>query len=98
MEDFLFSKKLYFSLGSNPKGMKVEDCNILGRKILGVICLTLSKSVTLNIAKEKMIVEMIIVEMIQALAYMCEKPYANNKVYLMKKLFNLKMSEGSSVG
>ena len=28
---------------------------------------------------------------------MYEKPLANNKVYLMKKLFNLKMSKGGSV-
>ena len=33
----------------------------------------------------------------QALADMYEKPSANNKVYLMKKLFNLKMPEGGSV-
>ena len=28
---------------------------------------------------------------------MYEKPSANNKMYLMKKLFNLKMSESGSV-
>ena len=35
--------------------------------------------------------------MMQALADMYEKPSANNKVYLMKKLFNLRMPEGGSV-
>jgi hypothetical protein len=32
-----------------------------------------------------------------ALPSMYEKPSANNKVHLMKKLFNLKMVEGVSV-
>ena len=31
------------------------------------------------------------------LSSMYEKPLTNNKVYLMKKLFNLKMAEGTSV-
>ena len=35
--------------------------------------------------------------MMQALAYMYEKPSANNKVYLMKKLYNLRMPEGGQV-
>ena len=33
----------------------------------------------------------------KALSGMYEKPSANNKVHLMKKLFNLKMSENASV-
>ena len=57
-----------------------------------MIQLTLSKNVAHNVAKEKMIVGMM-----QALADMYEKPSANNKVYLMKKLFNLRMPEGGSV-
>jgi hypothetical protein len=32
-----------------------------------------------------------------ALSSMYEKPSTNNKVHLMKKLFNLKMAEGTSV-
>ena len=55
--------------------------------------MTLSKNVAHNVKKEKTIVGMM-----QALTKMYKKPSANNKVYLMKKLFNLKMSEGSSVG
>ena len=31
------------------------------------------------------------------LTKMYEKPSTSNKVYLMKKLFNMKMNEGSSV-
>ena len=54
--------------------------------------MTLSKNVAHNKAKEKTTVDMM-----QALAEMYEKPSANNKVYLMKKLFNLKMSESGLV-
>ena len=36
-------------------------------------------------------------ELMQALAEMYEKPSANNKVYLIKKLFNLTMSESGPV-
>ena len=35
--------------------------------------------------------------MMQALTDMYEKPLVNNKVYLMKKFFNLKMHEGGSM-
>ena len=35
--------------------------------------------------------------MMKALSGMYEKPSANNKVHLMKKLFNLKMAENASV-
>ena len=45
-----------------------------------------------NVAKEKMIVRMT-----QTLANMYEKPLANNKVYLMKKPFNIRMPEGGSM-
>ena len=34
-------------------------------------------------------------DLIKALSSMYEKPSANNKVHLMKKLFNLKMVEGT---
>ena len=51
-----------------------------------MIRLTLSKKVAHNVAKEKMTVGMM-----QALLDMYEKSFANNKVYLMKKLFNLRM-------
>ena len=54
--------------------------------------MTLSKNVAHNVTKEKMNMGMR-----QALANMYEKPLANNKVYLMKKLFNLRMPKGGSV-
>ena len=36
-------------------------------------------------------------ELMTALSGMYEKPLVNNKVHLMKKLFNLKMAEGAAV-
>ena len=50
--------------------------------------LSLAPSVASNIAKEKTTLDLF-----KALEKMYEKPSAVNKVYLMKKLFNLKMSE-----
>ena len=42
-----------------------------------------------NLVKEK-----IVVDLMKALSSMYEKLSTNNKVYLMKKLFNLKKAEG----
>ena len=45
-----------------------------------------------NVGKEKTIVDLM-----KAWSSMYEKPLANNKVYLVKKLFNLKKAEGTPV-
>ena len=52
----------------------------------------LSKHVTFNIIKEKTTSDLL-----KALLNMYEKPLAMNKVNLMRRLFNLQMSEGGSV-
>ena len=57
-----------------------------------MIWLILSRLVAHNVIKEKTTVELM-----TALSGMYEKPSANNKVHLMKKLFNLKMTEGMIV-
>ena len=57
-----------------------------------MIRLTLSRSVAHNVTKEKTTAELM-----AALSGMYEKLSANNKVHLMKKLFNLKMVEGTLV-
>jgi len=57
-----------------------------------VIRLTLAKNVAFNIINEKTAVGLM-----KALLDMYEKPLATNKVYLMRRLFNLKMGEGISV-
>ena len=92
MEDYLFNKKLHLPMGAKLKGLDVDELNLLDRQILGVIQLSLSNNVAHNVVKEKMIVGMM-----QTLVDMYEKPLANNKVYLMKKLFNLRMPEGGLV-
>ena len=45
-----------------------------------------------NITKEKMMEELM-----QTIAKLYEKPYAPNKIFLMKHLFNMKMTEGGSI-
>ena len=93
IEDYLYAKKLHLSLlGKKPKIMKDEDWNLLDRQVLGVIQLTLSRSVAHNVVKENTILDLM-----KALSGMYEKLSANNKVHLMKKLFNLKKAEDNPV-
>ncbi|KAE8728571.1 hypothetical protein F3Y22_tig00004205pilonHSYRG00041 [Hibiscus syriacus] len=93
IEDFLYQKNLYQPLsGKQPEGMKNEDWALLDRQALGVIRLTLSRNVAFNIAKEKTTAGLM-----AALSSMYEKPSASNKVHLMRRLFNLRMTEGASV-
>ena len=79
-------------LGMKPKTMKDEDWNLLDRQVLGVIRLTLSRSIAHHVVKEKTVVDLM-----KVLYSMYEKPSANNKVYLMTKLFNLKKAEGTPI-
>ena len=75
-----------------PATMKDEEWEVLDRKALGTIRLCLVSLVAFNISKEKTIEGMM-----SALGKLYEKPSASNKVFLMKRLFNMKMSEGGSV-
>jgi hypothetical protein len=72
--------------------MKDEEWEILDRKALGTIRLSLTASVAFNISKEKTMKGLM-----DALVKLYEKPSASNKVFLMKRLFNMKMSEGGSL-
>ena len=93
IEDYLYGKKLHLLLlETKPETMKDEDWNLLNRQVFGVIQLTLSRLFAHNVVKEKTTVDLI-----RVLTSMYEKPSANNKVYLMKKLFNLKKAEGTPV-
>ena len=69
-----------------------EKWKLKDRQALGLIRLTLSRNVTFNIVKEKTTSGLL-----KALSNMNEKPSAMNKVYLMRGLFNLQMSETRSV-
>ena len=93
IEDYLYGKKLHLPLlGEKLETMKVEEWTLLDRQVLGVIRLTLPRSVAHNVVKEKTTSDLM-----KALSGMYEKPSANNKVHLMKKLFNMKMAENALV-
>ena len=90
MEDYLYQKDLYLSLGEKEKqseAMKDEEWEVIDRKALGTIQLHLDSLVAFNILKEKTKEGMM-----SALGKLYEKPSASNKVFLMKHLFNMKMS------
>ena len=72
--------------------MKDEEWALLDRQVLEFIRLTLSRSIAHNVVKKKTTTNLM-----KALSGMYEKPLANNKVHLMKKLFNLKMVENALV-
>jgi hypothetical protein len=95
MEYYLYQKDLFLPLGGIEKKlttMKDEEWEVLDRKALGTIRLSLAASVAFNISKEKTMKELM-----DALDKLYEKPSTSNKVFLMKRLFNMKMSEGGSV-
>ena len=93
IEDYLYVKKLHLPLlGKKPDSMEEEEWSLLNRQVLGVIQLTLTRSIAHNVVKEKTTMDLM-----KALSSMYEKPSANNKVHLTKKLFNLKMVEGTPV-
>lgn len=95
IEDYLYQKDLYLPLGGKakkPTDMTDPEWEILDRKALGSIRLCLAASVAFNISKEKTTIGLM-----TALDKLYEKPSASNKVFLMKRLFNMKMVEGGSV-
>ena len=93
IEDYLYGKKLHMPLlGMKIETIKDEDWNLLVRQVLIVIRLTLSRLVAHKVVKEKTTVDLI-----KVLSSMYEKLSVNNKVYLIKKLFNLKKAKGTPV-
>jgi hypothetical protein len=66
--------------------MKDDEWEVLDKKVLGMIRLILAASVDLNISKEKTTKELM-----YALDKLYEKPLTCNKVFLMKRLFNMNM-------
>ena len=86
-------KKLYQPLlRKKPDNITEDDWNLLDKQALGVTRLTLSRNVAFNIVKEKTTTGLM-----AALSSMYEKPLASNKVHLMRRIFNLRMTEGASV-
>ena len=95
MEDYLYQRDLYLPLSKKakkPAAMTDAEWNILNRKALGTVLLCLAASISFNISKETMTEGLM-----KTLSKLYEKPSASNKVFLMKRLFNMKMSEGGSV-
>jgi hypothetical protein len=95
MEEYLYQKDLFLPLGEVAKKsmtMKDEELEILDRKAIEMIRLSLAASVAFNILKEKTTKDLM-----DALAKLYEKTSTANKVFLMKRLFNMKMSEGGSL-
>ena len=91
IEDYLYAKKLHLPLlGKKPDSMEEEEWSLLDRQVLGVIRLTLTRSVAHNVVKENTTVDLM-----KTLSRMYEKPLVINKVHLMKKLSNLKMVEST---
>ena len=69
-----------------------KDWKILDKTTLATIGLTLALSVTFNIVNKRTIKELMTV-----LCIVYEKPSALNKVYLMRRLFNLQRTESQPV-
>ena len=93
IEDYLYRRKLHLPLlGTKPETMKAKEWALLDKQVLKVIKLTLSRSIAHNVIREKTTTNLM-----KALSGMYEKLSTNNKVHLMKKLFNLKMAENALV-
>lgn len=93
IEDYLYDKKLHLLLLETKLEEKLnDDWGLLDRQVLGIIRLTLSKNVTHNVAKEKLIMGLM-----KVLSNIYEKSSTSNKVFLMQKLFYLKIGEGALV-
>ena len=93
IKDYMYKKDLHEPLtGVKLESMTEEKWKLKDRQALGLIRLTLSRKVAFNIVKEKTTSGLL-----KALSNMYEKPSAMNKVYLMRRLFNLQMSETRSV-
>ena len=73
----------------NQGSMSNDEWDLLA---LGSILLCLAPSVAFNITKAKTTEDLM-----KTLATLYGKPSTSNKVFLMKRLFNMKMAEGGSI-
>jgi len=96
IEYHFYQKDLYLPLEEKNKSkhtsMMDAKWELLDRKALGVVILCLSASVAFNIVDEKATKGVM-----DKLTKMYEKSLAANKVYLMKRLFNMEMVEEGSI-
>ncbi|VFQ69101.1 unnamed protein product [Cuscuta campestris] len=93
IKDVLYQKELYQTLlGEKPEKMSDADWVILDMKALGVVRLSLAKSVAFNIVNETATRGLM-----KAFSNMYEKPSAVNNMFLISQLVNTRMREGASV-
>lgn len=90
IKDYLrfMGREFHLPLNGKPESMKEEDWRILDKKVLGIVRLTLSRNVFDHVANEKTTIGLM-----KTLSDIYEKPYLN-KLYLVRKLIDLKMAEG----
>jgi len=69
-----------------------EDWEVLDRQALGTVRLTLARNVAFNVMDQTTTEGMI-----EGLSNMYEKPSVVNKIYLMHRLFDLKVVDSTSV-
>ncbi|KAG9450355.1 hypothetical protein H6P81_010320 [Aristolochia fimbriata] len=93
IEDHLYEKQLHLPLiGVKPAEMKADEWALLDRRALAVVRMSLTQSVAFNVSKEKTVKDLL-----TALAGVYEKSSASNRLFLLRKLVYLRMSEGTPI-
>ncbi|KAK3039054.1 hypothetical protein RJ639_028505 [Escallonia herrerae] len=72
--------------------MNTNRWAILDRKVLATVRLSMTLQVAFNISKEKTTTTMM-----EAFEKLYQQPFPSNKVFFMKKLFNMRMFENGSI-
>jgi len=94
-DDILILKDQYFPIEGvtkKPSSMIDDEWNKLDRKMISIICEYLEKNVYFTVSREKTTKRLW-----KNLHDLYKKNTSSRKVFLMKKLYNIKMKEGSSV-
>ncbi|KAG9444911.1 hypothetical protein H6P81_016251 [Aristolochia fimbriata] len=93
IEDHLYEKQLHLPIiGVKLAEMKADKWALLDRRALAVVRMSLTQSVAFNVSKEKTVKDLL-----TALAGVYEKSSASNRLFLLRKLVYLRMSEGTPI-
>lgn len=92
IEDYPYDKDLYQPLKSKPEKMEQEEWELLDRKAMSVIRLSLSRDVAYHTITSRSTKEVM-----KTLEEMYQKPSITNKVHLIRRLFDLRMLERTPV-
>ena len=94
MEDLLVDKDQWIAIdpGTKPAGVTNEEWKKLDRKAKSTIQLCVSYSVLLNVSGEAMAKALW-----DKLGTLCQSKSLVNKLFLRKKLYNLRMKDGDLV-